>query len=591
MKKYDKTTFRLFKSQITRFLTLIAMIFISVSFMSGIGESQSKIQSSLTQYYQKQTIPDFILKSSSGKFTDDEIASYKLDFGENNVMPLFNLDVEINGKIYRIYKYDIEDSQINKLELLEGEYPESASEIVVEQKKDNLSSYKIGDNVEIDLFGFKQNFTVSGIVQNPLLINKYKEPSTTYPDRSIDYVIYISNNTLLPLPNTDIYIRIEDRTLFDSYSSDYKNYIDSEVSALESTSVTPLTLYQNYGLYSLNEYAKKVGMIGVIFSVFFMLVTILVVYSSMTRLFDEERSQIACLKTLGYSSLRILSKYLLFITLATIIGSLLAFGVATGLTNILYSTFEIQFVMPPSIETATFLNFVMIACAYILVDFLVTLFTGFNITKNKPATLLLPKAPPAGRRTLLEKIPFIWNRLSFKYKSSFRNVFLFRSRFFMTLISIIGSTILVFAGLGLLDCAIAQSELGSIEYISVFLIVFAALLCALVIYNLSNINISERRREIATLMVLGYTNREVTGYIFREIYIISIIAAILGVPLGVGFLYFLFNYISFGALSSVNWWSYILAPIATIFFTFLSTLMLRRKITKTDMNASLKSVE
>ena len=586
MRKYDKTTFRLFKSQITRFLTLVLMLFISVSFMTGIGESQSKIQSSLTQYYQTQNFPDFIIKSNIGNFTDDDVANYKQLFGDENVMPLFSLDTQVGDDIYRIYKYDLENSKINVLEIVDGHYPTSSNEIMVERGKDELKTYSVGD--EITVFGL--NFTVSGIVQNPLLINKYAEPSNISGE-SLDYVVYISQYTQLPLPNTDVYVSIEDRSLFNRYSNDYEDYINNQTELLENENTTVLTLYENYGLYSLNEYAIKVGNIGAIFSIFFMLVTVLVVFSTMTRLFDEERSQIACLKTLGYSNARIISKYVLFVLLATIIGGLLAFGIGTWLTNILYSTFSIQFVMPPSIEGVTFIRYIIIIAAYIVSTLLVTILTGLHVTKNNPATLLLPKSPTPGRRTILEKIPFIWKKLSFKYKSSFRNVFLFRSRFFMTLISIIGATILVFAGLGLLDCAIAEGQLGSIIYISVFLIIFAALLCALVIYNLSNINISERKREIATLMVLGYTNREVTGYIFREIYIISIMAAILGVPLGVGFVYFLFNYISFGALSTINWWSYILAPIATVFFTFISTLLLRRKITKTDMNASLKSVE
>ncbi len=587
MKKYDKTTLRLFKSQIIRFLTLVLMLFISVSFMTGIGESQSKIQSSLTQYYQTQNIPDFILKSHSQTgFSQEQIQLLQNSYGEDNVMPIFSFDTKVNDDIYRVYKYDIENSKINILEVVEGEYPKTSNEIMVERHKDKLKSFKVGDQVTI----MGQTFTVSGIVQNPLLINKYAEPSN-FVDESLDYVVYISNLTMLPMPNTDVYISLEDRTLFNHFSSDYKSYIDNQIQVLQSDDVTVLSLYQNYGLYALNEYAIKVGNIGAIFSVFFMLVTILVVFSTMTRLFDEERGQIACLKTLGYSSFRIISKYILFVVLATILGGLGAFGVGTWLTNILYSTFNIQFVMPQSIQGVTFIRYVIIISVYIVTTFLVTLFTGLNVTKNRPATLLLPKSPPIGRRTLLEKIPFIWNRLSFKYKSSFRNVFLFRSRFFMTLISIIGATILVFSGLGLLDCAVALGEVSSIIYISIFLIVFAALLSALVIYNLSNINISERKREIATLMVLGYTNSEVTGYIYREIYIISIIAAILGVPCGVGFLYFLFNYISFGAVSSINWWSYILAPLATIFFTFISTLLLRHKIVKTDMNASLKSVE
>ena len=117
------------------------------------------------------------------------------------------------------------------------------------------------------------------------------------------------------------------------------------------------------------------------------------------------------------------------------------------------------------------------------------------------------------------------------------------------------------------------------------------MLCALVIYNITNINISERKREIATLMVLGYHNKEVTGYIFREVYIMSCIGAILGLPLGVGFVEFVFGLIDFGKLADINWWTYIIAPIVTIIFSIISTYLLYRKITRTDMNASLKTLE
>ena len=92
-------------------------------------------------------------------------------------------------------------------------------------------------------------------------------------------------------------------------------------------------------------------------------------------------------------------------------------------------------------------------------------------------------------------------------------------------------------------------------------------------------------------MVLGYQDGEVTGYIFREIYIMCAIGAVVGVPLGVGFLYFVFNLVDFGALADLNWWTYLIAPAVTMLFAFLSTLLLRRNIIKTDMNASLKTLE
>jgi putative ABC transport system permease protein len=117
------------------------------------------------------------------------------------------------------------------------------------------------------------------------------------------------------------------------------------------------------------------------------------------------------------------------------------------------------------------------------------------------------------------------------------------------------------------------------------------MLCALVIYNLTNINVSECTREIATLMVLGYNNNEVTGYIYREVYIMGIIGAILGIPFGMIFIEFVFDLISIGTLADINWWTYVITPITTIFFTFLSTLLLRKKIISTDMNTSLKTID
>ena len=106
-----------------------------------------------------------------------------------------------------------------------------------------------------------------------------------------------------------------------------------------------------------------------------------------------------------------------------------------------------------------------------------------------------------------------------------------------------------------------------------------------------SINVSERTREIATLMVLGYSDREVTTYIFREVYLLGFIGAILGLPFGYLLIDFVFNFINFGNVADINWWSWILAPLITMFFCCLSTLLLYRKIIKTDMNASLKTLE
>ena len=214
------------------------------------------------------------------------------------------------------------------------------------------------------------------------------------------------------------------------------------------------------------------------------------------------------------------------------------------------------------------------------------------MTREAPANLLRPKAPKAGRKVFLEKIPFIWNRLSFKYKSTFRNVLRYVNRFIMSVVSIAFSTALVLTGLTLLDMSLFHGyDAAAIVGIAVVIVVFAGLVTAVVIYTLTNINISERQKEIATLMVLGYHDREVTGYIYREIYINSIIGIIFGFPASLPLMYILFDVMGTGSFGEVSWFMWVATPVIVLLFTFIVTLLLRRKITRIDMNESLKAIE
>lgn len=589
MSSHKKSAFRLFKKHIARFFTIIAIVIVSIGFMSGVGEVENKIKVGVRNFYQSQNISDFNFKSKKTTgFSPEEIAWVENRFGEDNVVKGFCMETQIDEAVVRIYSYNLNNNSINKLKLLEGFYPTSNTEVLVERKTNKIDGYKLGEKINV----FGNEYTVSGIVLNPLIINMAEEPSFQFENEYLSNVIYIGSET--PLVVNDVFVTLENRETFKAFSGKYEKEIEKvkneTLESLGAENVSALTLFENVGLYSLVSYAEKVGLIGIIFVIFFLLVTLLVVYSTMTRLLDEERPQIACLKTLGYKNFEIVSKYLLFALVSVLIGGIIAFLVGNVLTQLVYSAFNLQYAMP---KFPSYMN-----CSYYLITFaiilvsvvLLTLITGINNIKKKPVDLLEPKMPKSGKKVLLEKIPFIWNKFSFKYKSTFRNVFLFKSRFFMTIVSIIGATVLVFAGLGLMDNATKIDGGSSLITISIALIIFSAVLCALVIYNLTNINISERTREIATLMVLGYHNREVTGYIFREIYIMSIIGALLGIPFGYLFIEFVFGLINFGSVSEINWWTWLLTPIITVLFSVFASLLLRRKILKTDMNASLKSL-
>lgn len=212
--------------------------------------------------------------------------------------------------------------------------------------------------------------------------------------------------------------------------------------------------------------------------------------------------------------------------------------------------------------------------------------------KETPANLLRPKAPKAGKSVLLEKIPFLWKKISFKYKSTIRNVMRYKSRFFMTIISVAVSMALVMAGLSLLDiCLSGIIDSIPVMLIAIIIIVFAGLLTGVVIYTLTNINISERNREIATLMVLGYQDIEVSGYIYREIFIDSMLGAILGYPCSALIVLVLFDVLGMGNISDISWYWWLVSPAFIIVFTGIVALLLRRKIVGIDMNESLKAIE
>ena len=98
---------------------------------------------------------------------------------------------------------------------------------------------------------------------------------------------------------------------------------------------------------------------------------------------------------------------------------------------------------------------------------------------------------------------------------------------------------------------------STLKLVSFAIILFALALCILVLFNLTNMSIGERKREIATLKVLGYIDLEVYGYIFREILVMSIFGIILGLPLGFGLIAFIINYLDFGSINSIKWYSYL----------------------------------
>ena len=623
VKTYLKTVRRMFKKHLIRLLSLIGIVFISIGFISGIGSPTDMIKDSIENYYTKQNVSDFIVKSKTGRFTAEQISAVKNRYGEDNVETGMSVDIQTGEKrSLRLYFLDLENTKINELELVEGEKITSDDEncVYAEAKDKIIKGYSVGDKVEIDLASAlnlpvenKINVTIKGIVKSPLTFGKDGEPSynnpedTEIPDNMseidkldlLENILYCPTNVCTIVPEGDLYgdlyIKAENRNLFKSFSSGYEKYVEKEkieLTELLGEDIRVITLYDNYSFKSIIASTNKVRGIGNILMVIFIAVTLLVVLSSMMRLMDEERSQIACLKTLGYGSASIVLRYVFFALVALAAGGFIGFFVGYGVSWLICFVFGYSYVMPP-ISVVVNPSYYFISLGVIIAVTLIAVFsTGMRLANNAPADLLRPKPPKKGKRILLEKIPFIWKRLSFKYKSSMRNVFRYKMRFFMMFVSVGVSAGLVFAGLSLLDmCLFGDFGSPAIIGIAIVVVVFAGLLTAVVINTLTTINISEREREIATLMVLGYHDSEICGYIYREIYISVFLGIIVGYPIGIGLATLVFKTIGFGTVGNVSWFMWLLVPVVVFVFTLLVTLMLRPKIVKTRMNESLKAVE
>ena len=205
-------------------------------------------------------------------------------------------------------------------------------------------------------------------------------------------------------------------------------------------------------IVTLEQYADRMAAIARVFPVFFFLVAALVATTTMTRMVDENRLQMGTLKALGYSNASIAGKYLFYALAASVLGSMA--GMVVGFLvfpSIIWYAYQLIFSLP----TFTLRFYPGMAAASMAISAavigLATWSACRSSLKEKSAALLLPRAPVAGKRIFLEYITPLWKRMSFSQKTTARNLFRYKKRFFMTVLGVAGCTALLLIGFGLQD--------------------------------------------------------------------------------------------------------------------------------------------
>ena len=568
---------------------------------------------------------------------------------------------------------------------------------------------------------------------------------------------------------------------------DYRDGED-ELEKLENPDVFVLDRSSNVGYACFENDSDIVRGVSRVFPLFFFAVAALVCITTMTRMVDEQRTQAGVLKALGYSNGAILSQYFLYAGIASVLGCVL--GIAAGsyfLPKMIWHAYNIMYGFTGILYAFDWPLALVSSGAYLLCALGTTWYVVHAELQKPAAELIRPRAPKAGKRILLERLPLIWDRLPFLHKVSIRNILRFKKRMVMMMIGIGGCTALLITGFGIQDSissvvdyqydeitrydaavtfqhALSGSEredflavceksgaegclfvaeksldasaggtvkttnvvcpesgsvdgfidlhtqektpipypqdggciisrglaqalrlsagdtitlqtgdmrrteltveavfenyvynyvyltqttwqdvfgeapgyeaawvnyqtdedaqaasaalagaknaaavtlsldfrsrvatmMQSLQYIVLVVVLGAAALAFIVLYNLTNINITEREREIATIKVLGFYDGETNRYVFRENIILTVLGALVGLPMGKLLHAYVMGQIKIDLMCfdvRVAPLSYLISAALTLVFGLLVNLALRRKIRTIDMSQALKSIE
>lgn len=241
--------------------------------------------------------------------------------------------------------------------------------------------------------------------------------------------------------------------------------VQSELDKLQKPKWFVQTREDNPGYNEFEQSADRLAAIASVFPVFFLLVAALVCLTTMSRMVEEQRTQLGTMKALGYSNMEIMSKYLIYSGFASLLGSII--GIAIGMRffpRIIFNAYQDMFSLPPLIITFQWIYAAGSTLAAIICTVCVALFVSYEELRHVPATLMRPKAPKPGKRIVLEYISFLWSRMSFTSKVTSRNLLRYKARFLMTVIGIAGCGALILSGLGLNNSisAIAPKQFGEI---------------------------------------------------------------------------------------------------------------------------------
>jgi len=644
-----------------RWLALFLIVMLSVGFFAGLKVCRGQMWMACQQYLKAQNFYDYRLYTSLG-FTDDAIDALR-DRMRSKGVGVQSLEGVKSTDATGAYKDGKGAAQsgvfllmsmpkkVNQPSLVAGRMPRSDDECVVDDRAAGSSivgrTITFSDGSGDAVSGLKnRTYTVVGTVNSPLYLNDDRGSSELGSGKRTGFV-YLPKADFTSPRYTEVDVtlkRTENQAVYsDAYvntvkakknkikaalasaaADDYEGLLqnmmkqapitrDAAVAVavnqgIDAPSTTVLTRAENNGYASFKNDTSIIDGIANVFPVFFILIALLVCVTTMTRMVEEERTQIGTLKALGCSDFSITMKYMIYAGSAALLGWAVGFfGGTWGLPKIFWWAYRTLYDFAP-IPYVFSLPMALLTLGASLAAVVLSIWISCRgELLSAPAVLIRPKAAKPGKRIWIEKIRPLWRRLPFLRKVTLRNMFRYKTRMIMMLIGVgsctpnkallerINGTDGVTGVTNLADTrADVSSSVSCLNYIIWLLVLFSGALSFIVIFNLTNINLAERSREIATVEVLGFYPKETRAYALWENLVISILAGFIGLPGGWLFTRFVLSRVLLDNMTFpfiIHGISYLLALICTVIFAAVVNLFMGRAIGRIDMSESLKAVE
>lgn len=475
-----KASLREIRGSFGRYFAILAIIALGVGFFSGVRITTPAMVNTINTFFEDHQLYDYRLLSSTG-WSKEDAEEFSSADNVRAAEASYSLDALYNykGGKENVLKTHSITKDINTLELVSGRMPQSPDECVLDADIHKLPPLGTeitlsGGNDDATKMCFSgKSFKVVGTVYSPLYIN-FERGTTSMGNGSVTGFVYMLPEAFAVPRYSEIYLRFDHD--YEIYSDEYNSFMDGRlekweslaaVQAQKSTDIAAAeqnisgshkpTVYvfnrnYNIGYACFESDSEIVEQVARIFPLFFILVAALVCMTTMSRMVEEQRTQIGVFKAIGYSDGAIMARYLFYSGSAALIGCMIGYtvgiflfpGVIWMTYKLMYISIPMRFVFDPVLAAGA-------VGASLLCSMGVTWFSCRHELSGTSASLMRPKAPRAGKRVLLERVPFIWNHMKFLHKVSVRNIFRYKKRFFMMIIGISGCTALLLTGFGLRD--------------------------------------------------------------------------------------------------------------------------------------------